>query len=73
MSATQASSGVDLKVGGMTCQGCVNSVTRALSRVPGVAQVAVSLEAGSAHVEGTASPDALVAAVTKAGYEAALA
>ena len=75
MSATQpaADGAVEIAVGGMTCSGCVSSVTRALSRVPGVAHVAVDLDAGRARVEGTASPDALLAAVTKAGYDAALA
>ncbi len=64
---------VEITVGGMTCAGCVNSVTRALSRVPGVARVAVDLDSGRAHVEGTASPKALLAAVGKAGYDASLA
>ena len=31
---------VELKVEGMDCEGCVKSVTRMLSGVPGVAQVA---------------------------------
>ena len=37
-----------IKVSGMTCQGCVRSVTRVLEAVPGVAKVDVSLEKGEA-------------------------
>ncbi len=41
---------VTLKVNGMTCGGCVASVTRVLRTVPGVGQVAVALETGTARV-----------------------
>jgi copper chaperone CopZ len=61
-----------LAVSGMTCMGCVNAVTRVLSRVPGAAQVRVNLEAGCADVQGAADPAALIAAVRKAGYGAEL-
>jgi len=37
-----------IKISGMTCQGCVKSVTRVLSSVPGVADVDVSLDRGEA-------------------------
>jgi copper chaperone CopZ len=37
-----------IKVSGMTCQGCVRSVTRVLQAVPGVETVEVSLEKGEA-------------------------
>ncbi len=40
-----------LKVTGMTCGGCTGSVTRALTAVPGVKDVRVSLAAGEAAVE----------------------
>ena len=40
-----------IKVGGMTCQGCVRSVTRVLEGVPGVAKVEVSLEKGEAVLQ----------------------
>ena len=72
MSATPTNPIQRLAVTGMTCTGCVNTVTRVLSRVPGVAQVAVSLDAGRAEISGAASPDALLAAVRKAGYGAEL-
>lgn len=37
-----------VKVTGMTCQGCVRSVTRVLEAQPGVERVEVSLERGEA-------------------------
>jgi copper chaperone CopZ len=40
-----------IKVGGMSCQGCVKNVTGALSATPGVASVVVSLEAGRGEGE----------------------
>lgn len=61
-----------LAVTGMTCDGCVRSVTRVLSRVPGVVAVHTALDAGRADVEGSAAPADLIAAVRKAGYGAEL-
>ncbi len=61
---------IPLSIEGMTCAGCVNAVTRALSRVPGVTAVAVDLETGRARVEGDVSPQLLVAAVARAGFGA---
>ena len=63
----------ELTVGGMTCEGCVNAVKRTLSRVPGVTSVQVDLAAGRAKVQGEAAAAQLIAAVEKAGYEAAAA
>jgi Cu+-exporting ATPase len=60
-------------VGGMSCAACVKAVTNALARVPGAAEVEVELETGRAVVAGKARPEALVAAVEKAGYDARLA
>ena len=61
-----------LTVGGMTCGGCVSTVTEALKAVGGVRDVAVSLDAGEARIEfdeRTTSPDDLRAAVRRAGYQ----
>ena len=60
-----------LKVTGMTCGGCVSSVTKALKAVSGVSDVQVSLSAGEATVqfdERLTSPDRLKSAVLQAGY-----
>ncbi len=58
-----------LKIEGMSCGHCVSHVDAALRGVPGVTGVEVSLEGKCAEVQGTASDDALKAAVTGAGYE----
>lgn len=42
---------ITLKVGGMTCNGCVASVTRVVRALPGVESADVSLADGSAAVE----------------------
>lgn len=70
MSASNANLDKVIAVSGMTCQGCVNAVTRVLSRVPGAQDVKVDLDAGRAVVHGDAEPDALLTAVRKAGYGA---
>ena len=59
-------------VNGMTCQGCVASVTRVLKAVPGVSDVAVTLQPGAAKVtydEARTALPALKAAIEDAGYE----
>ena len=63
----------EFAVQGMHCQGCVNSVTGAVKRVPGVARVDVSLEKNAATVEfdpATANPSGIVAAIEGAGFDA---
>jgi len=63
-----------LKVNGMSCGGCVASVTRVLRAVPGVETVAVALQPGTATVSfdpERTGPPALKRAVEDAGYEVA--
>ncbi len=62
---------VRLSIGGMMCAGCVAAVEKALAAVPGVESVAVNLGDRTATVVGEAPVPALVAAVRKAGYDAA--
>jgi copper chaperone CopZ len=61
-------------VKGMTCQGCVQTVTEALTGVPGVFAAEVDLVGGSAVVSmdpARIPPDsAVVGAVVEAGYKA---
>ncbi|MBR3894285.1 MAG: heavy metal translocating P-type ATPase [Clostridia bacterium] len=57
-----------LSIEGMMCQHCVSHVKTALEAVKGVKSVSVSLEENNATVTASASPDALKAAVTAAGY-----
>lgn len=63
---------IELSVEGMTCEHCVNAVTKALKAVPGVRDARVSLEGKSAQVEADdVDVEALIAAVREEGYEAA--
>ena len=59
-------------VTGMSCAACSARVEKAVNQVPGVTGCAVSLLTHSMGVEGTAAPDAVIAAVENAGYGAAL-
>ena len=57
-------------VTGMSCAACSARVEKAVSQVPGVKACAVSLLTNSMGVEGTAEPEAIIAAVKAAGYGA---
>ena len=54
----------------MSCAACSSRVEKAVSKVPGVESCSVSLLTNSMRVEGTASPEAVIAAVEAAGYGA---
>ena len=61
-----------LKVGGMTCGGCVRSVTNVLKAVSGVVDAEVSLEKSEAKVTfdpARADSAAFRKAIEDAGYE----
>jgi copper chaperone len=63
---------VTLSVQGMTCQGCVGSVTRVLKATPGVHDARVTLQPPQAEVTFDAARTgvaALKAAVEEAGYD----
>ena len=56
-------------IGGMSCGGCVNSLTRVLSAVPGVEPL--KIEVGTARLKvdpGIVSPEVIAAAVHRAGF-----
>jgi Cu+-exporting ATPase len=62
---------LQIAVRGMTCASCVARVEKALKKVPGVEDASVNLATEKANVRGARlDADALVAAVTQAGYEA---
>jgi len=64
---------VVIKVGGMSCQGCVKNITGVLSALPGVTVAEVSLEAAEARVAfdpQIVSRSALVGAIQDAGFDA---
>ncbi len=60
-----------IKVSGMTCGHCVNSVTEELQTISGVTQVNVDLESGNITIESGTELDAdlIEAAIKEAGYE----
>ncbi|MCL2872922.1 MAG: heavy metal translocating P-type ATPase [Betaproteobacteria bacterium] len=68
----------DLDVSGMTCVACAARIEKVLNRLDGVC-ARVNFATESAHVEiaatavGTITADTLIAAVRRAGYDAALA
>ena len=59
-------------VTGMSCAACQARVEKAVSKVEGVDSCSVSLLTNSMGVEGSASPEAVIRAVTDAGYGARL-
>ncbi|HEF4728991.1 heavy metal translocating P-type ATPase [Burkholderia multivorans] len=68
----EATHSIDLDIGGMTCASCVSRVEKALEKVPGVTHASVNLatERASVRAAGPLDVDALIAAVTTAGYRA---
>lgn len=74
MSLFSSKQTTNLSVKGMHCPKCVARVKEALEGVEGVVEANVVLETESAVVEGRGyAEDALIAAVTACGFEAALA
>jgi copper chaperone len=62
-----------LKVSGMSCGGCVRSVTGVLEALPGVSKADVSLEKNEAVISfevGKVSREQMVQAIDDAGFEA---
>ena len=61
-----------IKVNGMTCMGCVNSVKSVLEKIPGVSNADVSLEQKQvtvAYDTMTTHADQLKKAIKEAGFE----
>ena len=61
-----------VKIKGMTCMGCVRSVTNILQGMAGVSSVAVSLEQAQATIQYDAAKTGVnqfKTAITEAGYE----
>ena len=66
---------ITLNIDGMTCGGCVKSVTRLLEGVEGVEKAEVSLENKNAVItfdESKTDTDAPIDAVEDGGYDVAL-
>ncbi|MEN9748788.1 MAG: Copper ion binding protein [Actinomycetota bacterium] len=60
-----------LKIEGMTCNHCVMSVTKELSKLPGAKDVAVDLASASAHLstDESVTEAQLAEAIDEAGYK----
>jgi copper chaperone len=64
---------VRLKIQGMHCGGCAQSIQRLLEREPGVASAQVSFESGEARVQfdpARLQPARLVSVLEPPGYQA---
>lgn len=59
-----------LAIDGLRCAGCVSTVEKALTGVPGVTSASVNFAEHTAMVEGDARTDDLIQAVIAAGYRA---
>lgn len=68
--ATLPAESFHLLIDGMSCASCVSRVQHALQEVDGVNQARVNLAERSALVLGSAQPQSLIDAVTRAGYGA---
>jgi copper chaperone len=63
---------ITLKVGGMTCMGCVNSVKKFLGQLPGVNQVDVDLVSGLANIDydpALVNPSAMRQSIINGGFQ----
>jgi copper chaperone len=58
-----------LKVEGMTCGHCAQTVTKAVEAVPAVERAVVDLKAGEVAVEGNADEATVRRAIEDAGYD----
>lgn len=57
------------RVDGMTCQGCANSVSRAIETQTGASRALVDLTAGTVSVEGPVSEAEVRSAIEAAGFD----
>jgi len=59
------------QVPGVSCQHCVNAITKEVSALPGVQRVQVALDNKTVTVDHAeqVSTDAIIAAINEAGYD----
>jgi copper chaperone len=58
----------EFKVEGMTCNHCVQAITKTLTQFDQAAKVSVDLSSQTVKVESTQDPKALAAEIEEAGY-----
>lgn len=56
------------RVSGMSCESCVQAITRAIKKAAPDAKVEVDLASGEVAVEGRVAEAAVAAAIERAGY-----
>ena len=56
-------------INGMSCGGCVNSLTRVLKTVPGIEPIKIEVGKANLRLNDTVSTDAVKAAVERAGFQ----
>ena len=72
-SISAMSSRITMRISGMTCSHCVNTVARVLRQMSGVREATVDLDSGQALVSGEdLDTQALIRAIRDLGYEASL-
>ena len=55
----------------MSCQHCIDAITGEVSKVDGVRDVSIDLDAKTVVITGEADHDAVVAAIDEAGFDVA--
>jgi copper chaperone len=58
-----------IKIKGMSCQHCVGATRKALEAIPGISDVTIDLDKGTASFTGTVAPQTVKDAVSKIGFE----
>ena len=56
-------------IGGMSCGGCVNGLTRVLKAVPGIEPLKVEVGKATLRLDDRVTTDVVKAAVDRAGFE----
>ena len=56
-------------IAGMSCGGCVNSLTRVLKSVPGIEPLKIEVGKAQLRLDDRATPEAVRDAVARAGFE----
>lgn len=58
-----------VKIKGMSCNHCVNSVREALAKLPDIKDITIDLEAGEARFDGDVAQESVKQAITAIGFE----
>jgi copper chaperone len=59
---------MELRVDGMTCEGCVKAVTKAVQRIAPDARVDIDLAAGTVTIDAAVPSGQFAAAIEAAGF-----